>query len=217
MAGFKAQTWALGLCHWLSCQTVLSDTGCILRTALFRVKKMISGACKPCDLLSLGLGEESLVEEFWLPLLGAMCPLLSLCHVGSGGGTREWSSHAYLRGQGKDRASWLIVLLRPGGVAESSSPSEGIELGRQNKTSALNQCPLWTRHQKWQSEQVLPLLFWSLSRRMGGFCITRRTLDIFLLENNFEFKKKSHGESIPVNVTKSISEIEDWKLFFIQS
>ena len=84
-------------------------------------------------------------------------------------GDREQSSLAHLTGQREDGTSWLIVLLRPGGVAKSCFPSEGTVLERQNKTATLNQCPLWISHQKWQSDWVLPLLFWFLRRWIGGF------------------------------------------------
>lgn len=105
------------LCHWLSCQIVLSDLGFILRTALFGVKMMVSGGCRSQDLIALDLEEDSLKDE----LLGVMCPLLSLCRVGCGEEYHEWSRHAHPRCQGVHRASKLRVPHRLGGVAENYS------------------------------------------------------------------------------------------------
>lgn len=86
MARFKAQMWSPGLSVTDSHDRLCYLTLISLSGSFSRVKKMVSGTCRPRDLLALGLEEESLGAEFWLSLLVVACPLLSLCHVGGGGG-----------------------------------------------------------------------------------------------------------------------------------
>lgn len=176
MARFKTQTWSLVFSVTGFHVRLLFDIGFILRTVLFWMKKVVSGTRQPHGL-ALGLEEESLMEHFWLTLLVVTCPLLTLCWGGDGEEGSEQSSLAHLRGQREDRTLWLIVPLRPCGVAESCSPSEGMVLERQNNI----------HYESVTTSAKVPefcLLFWFLSRWMGGF-LTGRILAIFPLESNF--------------------------------
>lgn len=131
VAGFKAQTWFLGLsvtgCH-VSCLTLVSSQDSSLRG-----EKDGQWHLQTDDLLALDLEEESLVEEFWVPLLRVMCPLLSLCCVVCGGAiSRVLTQEA--GGKPGHCECWSTLTWWGG---ESCSPSGGTVLV-DNKAATLN-------------------------------------------------------------------------------
>lgn len=184
-------------CHWLSCQIVLSAIGFVHMTALFMVKKMVSGTCRPHDLLALGLEEESLVKEFWLPLLWVTCPLLSLCCVGI---------QVMLISETRQRQDIMID--------SSQTWWGGWQLLLIGKNS---QYPPWMSYPKWQSDWIPPLLFWSLSRRMGRFLHNQKVIGYISLRESFWIKKIKKKEPWRIHLSKCYwnhIEIEDLKNIF---
>lgn len=176
MARFKTQTWSLGFSVTGFHVRLLFDIGFILRTVLFWMKKVVKWH-PPTTWSSSGPGRREPGGAFLIDLacdhaLSWHCAEEVMGEEGS-----EQSSLAHLRGQRDDRTLWLIVPLRPCGVAESCSPSEGMLLERQNNI-------YYESVTKSAKMPEFCLLFWFLSRWMGGF-LTGRILAIFPLENNF--------------------------------
>lgn len=116
---------------------------------------------------------------------------------------RQWRKNTMcsqvllISGQAEDEISWWIALLTSGGWKLLPIIKK-------------SQCLLWISHQKWQSDWILPLPFWSLSRRMGGFCMDRRHCISFPRES-FELKKKKK-DPWRIHINKCYwNPIRDWR------
>ena len=164
------------LCHWLSCKTAVWHWFHPQDSSFLDEEKVVSGTRRPHGLAP-GLEEESLVEDFWLTLPVVMCPLLTLCWGGDGGG-RQWAVQSC--SSQRPEGGGDVVMDGPPQTLWGCWKLFPI---RRNGARETKQYPLWISYRKCQSAGVLPpgLVF----EQMNGGFLTGRILVLFPLENNF--------------------------------